>query len=462
MKNREAGNVYEALALLDAENILEKVSKSFRLSGATMDVDARRESVVSTGLLVTDLLLNGGIHPGGWYTFFGPEQSAKSTNMLVTMVNLLYSDVPVVMFHDAEGSNSPDYVMNIADALNKSRGNDHQSMFGVRDPKKGTWVVAPRIRYYNEHILETVWGSVASVLRGLPDKIYDDGEWWLLYERTKENISRFKGGAHDKKMSERYNKLAVRSVDGGTPQALFLVDSYPSLVPSGDDDEEGDKSLSLDARLHAKHVKKIKGRLKSKHSAVVGVNQLRDNPGAAMRGGSTEYEPGGNALKFYSDVRVSHRPRGVPHASKYSRYEEEDSVLGEGMDQYRYILMYTVKNKFGAGNIEAYQRIWTSDPMGRAMGVCPVWDTYEYLKRTGQVEGDRRALQVKLPDLDLPKVNWLKFKGLVLLKGGDLRDHCASLGLDENPKIRKRCFDQLASGDGLDLFFDHLSVNKKG
>ena len=336
-------DVYDVMGMLDASKIMEAVSKKWMLAGASLDREASRESTVSTGLLMTDMLLDGGIKPGGWYTFFGKEGSSKSTHMLTLCVNLAHSDVPLMSFYDPEQSNSPAYIESIADTMHKDAGMDQQRLFGVRNPNTGKWEIEPRIYYWNDHILERIWKSAAGMLRRLPDKVFVDGEWWLAFDRTKENISRFKGKG-DKKLGDRLGKIVVPAVDGGNMQALILVDSYPGMVPEGVASDEEDGSLALSARKHGENVPKVKGLLKSKHSALVGVNQLREKP--ATRFGSPEYEPGGQALKYFSDVRVSHRPRSVPHATSMS-LEEEDSVEMDGKDVYRYVLMRTTKNKLG-------------------------------------------------------------------------------------------------------------------
>ena len=448
-------DVYDVMKLLQAGGIMEQVSRKWLLSGATLDPKASKDSTVSSGLLMTDILMNGGMKPGGWYTMFGKEGSSKSTHMLTMCVNLVYSNVPLIAFYDSEQSNSPAYIESIASTLHKDAGGDAQKVFGVRNPDTGVWEIEPRIYYWNEHLLESTWKSASAMLRRLPDKVFLDGSWWLAFDRTKETISRFKGKT-DKKLSDRLGKLVVPSEDGGTMQALILVDSYTGMVPEGAAADDDDASLALAARKHGENVPKVKGLLKKKHAALVGVNQLRDKP--ATRFGSPEYEPGGNALQFFSDVRISHRPRNVPHSTS-DNMEQEESVETEGQDYYRYVLMRTTKNKLGAPNLEAWQRIWIKDPLGEARGYCPVWDTFQYLANTGQVVAGRgRKLEVTLPKTPLPvKLDWLDFKALILHRGTKLKEKCKKLGLDSNPRIRQKCFEQIADGSGLEMYFKKLA-----
>ena len=172
--------------------------------------------------------------------------------------------------------------------------------------------------------------------------------------------------------------------------------------------------------------------------------------------GPTEYEPGGNALRFSSDCRISNRPRAVPHAS--GQLEEEDSVIfNGGSDTYRYILARTIKNKFGPPFLEAWYRIWVSDPKGEGHGLDPVWDTYSYLKATGQISGSMgKTLTISLPQVTIEKIKWLDFKSLILLSGDELKAYCKQLGIEKNPRIRETCFEQVQEGTGTERYFRTL------
>ena len=78
---------------------LETLQKKAGLSGGA----EQRGKSVHTGMLMLDLVLGGGIAPGGMYTFVGPEGSCKST---ATQTIMLYGAgmVPMVRQWDYEGS----------------------------------------------------------------------------------------------------------------------------------------------------------------------------------------------------------------------------------------------------------------------------------------------------------------------------------------------------------------------
>ena len=452
-------DIHKSMELLDADHIMRHVTKKYRLSGSTVDPEARRKSVVSSGLLSVDMLLGGGVLPGGWYTFLGPEQSAKSTMVNSIMTSLAKnSDVPLILFFDAEGSNSLDYFSSIAKTLHK-KGLDTQATFGVKDDK-GEWAIKPRLHYYAESIAETIWNAAGSMLRSLPDKVYDHGQWWLLFPNTKENASRHKGKV-DKKASERNGgKLAVPIGDDACMQALIIVDSYPAMLPSSAA-EKDDQSLANAARAHSANVPKVKGLLKDKHAAFIGVNQLRNSINLTGYGPKS-YEPCGEALKYFSDVRIRLRAESVPH-SRTDRFEKESSVLMDGEDTYRYIHLLGAKNKLGTPNLEAHQRIWVADPDGEGRGFCPVWDTYSYLKDTGQLSGTRRKMTISLPGLELPPLRWLDFKALVTLDAKSGQAWCKEhkLSIPRNPRLREKCFAQVKSRKAMDLYFNNLKSGKR-
>lgn len=85
------------------DGILDAIESEYKLTQANMDPEVRTSSMVNSGMLVTNLILGGGIIPGGWYTIFGGEQSAKSTHIMTMVSNAFNNDVPVIVYYDYEG-----------------------------------------------------------------------------------------------------------------------------------------------------------------------------------------------------------------------------------------------------------------------------------------------------------------------------------------------------------------------
>jgi recombination protein RecA len=89
---------------------------------------------------------------------------------------------------------------------------------------------------------------------------------------------------------------------------LAVVDSVPALVPRTElDGEMGDSHTGTYGRLMAQAMRKLAGPLAKAGTALVLVNQLRDNPGILF--GNPEKVPGGRALKHHASVRLDLRVR---------------------------------------------------------------------------------------------------------------------------------------------------------
>jgi recombination protein RecA len=88
---------------------------------------------------------------------------------------------------------------------------------------------------------------------------------------------------------------------------LVVVDSVAALTPKVEiDGDMDDMQVGVQARLMSKALRKITGILNKMHTTVIFINQIRMKIG--MTGyGSPETTTGGNALKFYSSVRLDIR-----------------------------------------------------------------------------------------------------------------------------------------------------------
>ena len=99
--------------------------------------------------------------------------------------------------------------------------------------------------------------------------------------------------------------MLVRSNSVG----LIIIDSVAALVPRAEiEGEMGDSHVGLQARLMSQALRKLTGNVKNANCLVVFVNQIRMKIGVMF--GSPETTTGGNALKFYSSVRLDIRRTG--------------------------------------------------------------------------------------------------------------------------------------------------------
>ena len=100
---------------------------------------------------------------------------------------------------------------------------------------------------------------------------------------------------------------------------LIVVDSVAALTPRAEiEGEIGDHHVGLQARLMSQALRKITGNIQRSNAMVIFINQIRMKIGVMF--GNPETTTGGNALKFYSSVRLDIRRIGS--------VKEGDEVIG--------------------------------------------------------------------------------------------------------------------------------------
>ena len=100
---------------------------------------------------------------------------------------------------------------------------------------------------------------------------------------------------------------------------VIVIDSVAALVPKAElDGDMGDAHVGLQARLMSQALRKLTGTVSKSRTSVIFINQIRHKIGVMF--GSPETTSGGNALKFYSSVRLDIRRIG--------QIKEGDLVVG--------------------------------------------------------------------------------------------------------------------------------------
>lgn len=100
---------------------------------------------------------------------------------------------------------------------------------------------------------------------------------------------------------------------------LLIVDSVAALTPRAElEGDMGDSHMGLQARLMSQALRKLTGSISRSNTTVIFINQLRMKIGVMF--GNPETTTGGNALKFYSSVRIDIRRIGA--------IKEGDNVVG--------------------------------------------------------------------------------------------------------------------------------------
>ncbi len=111
---------------------------------------------------------------------------------------------------------------------------------------------------------------------------------------------------------------------------LVVIDSVAALTPKAEiEGEMGDSQMGLHARLMSKALRKLTGSISKAGCTCIFINQLRDKIGVMF--GNPETTTGGNALKFYSSIRIDIR--------RSSQIKDGDEVIGNN------IKVKVVKNK---------------------------------------------------------------------------------------------------------------------
>lgn len=184
---------------------------------------------------------------------------------------------------------------------------------------------------------------------------------------------------------------------------LIVVDSVAALTPKSEiEGDMGDSKMGLQARLMSQALRKLTASVSRTKCSIIFINQLRDKIGVVY--GNPETTTGGNALKFYSSIRVDIR--------KGQQIKEGEQAIGNKTK------VKVVKNKLAPPFRQAEFDIMYG----------------EGISRIGEVVD----FAVELDVLD-KKGAWYKYEGNNIAQG---RDAVKTL-LKDNPEILEKIEAQL-------------------
>ncbi|MGI9320837.1 MAG: recombinase RecA [Thiogranum sp.] len=158
---------------------------------------------------------------------------------------------------------------------------------------------------------------------------------------------------------------------------MVVVDSVAALTPKAEiEGDMGDTHVGLQARLMSQALRKLTGNIKRSNCMVIFINQIRMKIGVMF--GSPETTTGGNALKFYSSVRLDIRRIGA--------LKKGDEVVG---NQTR---VKVVKNKMAPPFKQAEFEILYGEGVSREGELIDLGVKFNFVDKSGawySYQGDR-------------------------------------------------------------------------
>ena len=149
---------------------------------------------------------------------------------------------------------------------------------------------------------------------------------------------------------------------------IIVIDSVAALTPKAEiEGEMGDSKMGLQARLMSQALRKLTANISKTNTCCVFINQLRDKIGVMF--GNPETTTGGNALKFYSSVRVDIR--------RLSQIKEGDDVMGNRTK------VKIVKNKLAPPFKIAEFDIIYGEGISKIGEIIDLGVEYEIIKKSG-------------------------------------------------------------------------------
>jgi recombination protein RecA len=184
---------------------------------------------------------------------------------------------------------------------------------------------------------------------------------------------------------------------------LVVIDSVAALVPRAEiEGDMGDSHMGLQARLMSQALRKLTAVINRSHATVIFINQIRMKIGVMF--GNPETTTGGNALKFYSSVRMDIR--------RISQIKQGDSIIGNRAR------VKVVKNKIAPPFRQAEFDIMYNKGISKSGDVLDLAVDYDIVEKSGA---------------------WFAYGGEKIGQGRE----AAKQALEDNPKLMDELTDKV-------------------
>ena len=149
---------------------------------------------------------------------------------------------------------------------------------------------------------------------------------------------------------------------------IIVIDSVAALTPKKEiEGDMGDSAVGLQARLMSQALRKLTATINKTNTTCIFINQLREKIGVMF--GNPETTTGGNALKFYSSVRLDIRRIG--------QIKDGDEVLGNQ------VRVKVVKNKVAPPFRKAEFDLMFNEGISKVGELIDLGVEYDIIKKSG-------------------------------------------------------------------------------